>query len=97
MSHLIRLEAFRGLASEGFCPHAWLLTCDFVSTIIPQCPSRQPGPRREWLLANHLKTCGGMRNYLLRWFCKAQSFEALHAPGRQPPVSGPEPRTLEEA
>ncbi len=54
---------------------------------------------REWLLANHRKTYGGMRNFLLRWLCKAQNsgrFMRSARLGGRRADSGPEPRTLEE-
>jgi hypothetical protein len=82
----------------------WPLTAELVAQWEETFPGMdivgEARKAREWLLANHRKTYGGMRTFLLRWFCKAQnSGRFMRSPARlasRRPVSGTAPRTLEE-
>jgi hypothetical protein len=52
---------------------------------------------REWLLANHRKTYGGMRKFLVRWFCTAQnSGRFMRRAGPRRSAAGPQARSLED-
>jgi hypothetical protein len=79
----------------------WPLTADLMAQWEETFPGidvlGEARKAREWLLANHLKTFGGMRIYLFRWLCKAQdSGRFMRRTAGPPRSSAPAPGSLED-
>jgi hypothetical protein len=83
-------DARSGRAAE------WALTVELVAQWEETFPGMdvvgEARRAREWILANHRKTHGGMRSFLLRWLSKAQDsgrFMRRAAAARPAPGTGP--------
>jgi hypothetical protein len=85
----------------GEAPSQWPLADELVGQWEETFPGMdvlgEARKAREWLLANHRKTYGGMKTFLFRWLCKAQDsgrFMRRTAGRREAAARGP--RTLFE-